>query len=106
MRHGRDADTAEARAPLALRVAVTDDVLSAELSDGRTIAAPLGWYPRLTHATREERDRWQLIGGGAGVHWPDLDEDISIGACSRIDPQPRSQTRSGGGWRRGAQRAR
>jgi hypothetical protein len=52
--------------------------LSAELSDGRTISVPLDWYPRLAHAMPRERETWELIGGGEGIHWPDLDEDISI----------------------------
>ena len=59
-------------------VKVTEDALTAELHDGRTISAPLSWYPRLTHATPEERDNWELIGTGEGIHWPDLDEDISV----------------------------
>lgn len=59
-------------------VKVTDDALIAELHDGRTISAPLSWYPRLVHATPEERNNYELIGNGEGVHWPDLDEDISI----------------------------
>jgi hypothetical protein len=45
--------------------------------DGRTISVPLAWYPRLVHGTPEERNKWQLIGGGEGIHWPDLNEDIS-----------------------------
>lgn len=59
-------------------VRVTDDALSVDLSDGRTIVAPLAWYPRLLHATRTERDRWRLVGRGEGIHWTDLDEDISV----------------------------
>ena len=59
-------------------VTVTDDTLTAELSDGRTISVPLSWYPRLIHARPEERNNWRLIGAGEGVHWPDLDEDISV----------------------------
>ncbi len=59
-------------------VKVTEDALTAELNDGRTISVPLSWYPRLTHATPEERDNWELIGTGEGIHWPDLDEDISV----------------------------
>jgi hypothetical protein len=59
-------------------IKVTEDALTAELHDGRTISVPLSWYPRLTHATPEERDNWELIGTGEGIHWPDLDEDISV----------------------------
>jgi hypothetical protein len=57
---------------------VTNDTLSVELSDGRTIAVPLEWYPRLAHATAKERSGWRFIGGGTGIHWTALDEDISI----------------------------
>lgn len=57
---------------------ITGDALSVELSDGRSISAPLAWYPRLLHGTPEERSLWRLIGGGVGIHWPDLDEDISV----------------------------
>ena len=49
-----------------------------ELADGRTISAPLGWYPRLQHGTNAERKNWRLVGRGEGIHWPDLDEDISV----------------------------
>ena len=62
----------------AMNIAVTDDKLTAELSDVRTISVPLGWYPRLVHATPEERGNWALIGGWQGIHGPDLDEDISV----------------------------
>ena len=64
--------------PEAMSIAVTEDTLTAELSDGRTISAPLAWYPRLGRASPEERNNWELIGGGQGIHWPDLDEDISV----------------------------
>ena len=57
---------------------MTEDTLQVELSDGRTISVPLAWYPRLVQADKEERDRWELIGEGQGIHWPDLDEDISV----------------------------
>lgn len=68
----------EMSVPDAMRVRVTEDSLTAELSDGRIISVPLVWYPRLVHATPEERSNWELIGSGEGIHWPDLDEDISI----------------------------
>ena len=64
--------------PDAMTIEVTEDTLTAELSDGRTISVPLAWYPRLVHATPEERNNWELIGTGQGIHWPDLDEDLSI----------------------------
>jgi hypothetical protein len=59
-------------------IQITDDTLSADLVDGRSIAVPLAWYPRLAHGTASERGNWRLIGGGHGVHWADLDEDISV----------------------------
>jgi hypothetical protein len=60
-------------------VTITGDEIAVELSDGRSIFAPLAWYPRLLHGTPEERSNWRRIGGGVGIHWPALDEDISVG---------------------------
>ncbi len=57
-------------------VLVTDDTLSVDLEDGRTISVPIGWYPRLAYATPAERSQWQLSGAGYGIHWPALDEDL------------------------------
>ena len=68
----------ELEVPGATRIAVTDDTLTADLMDGRTIAVPLAWYPRLVHATPAERDKWELYAEGRHIHWPDLDEDLSI----------------------------
>lgn len=82
----------EARVALATRVVVSDDTLSVELADGRTIAAPLAWYPRLAHATPAERGSWRLIGGGLGIHWPDLDEDISVANLLAGQPSAESQS--------------
>lgn len=59
-------------------VTITDDALTVELSDGRSISAPLAWYPRLLHGTPEERSNWRLVGQGVGIHWPALDEDVSV----------------------------
>ncbi len=70
--------TTELSVPDAMTIVVTEDKITAELSDGRTISVPLSWYPRLVHATPKERNNWEMIGGGQGIHWPDLDEDISI----------------------------
>ncbi len=70
--------TLKVSVPEAMTIEVTEDTLTAELSDGRTVSVPLSWYPRLVHATPEERNNWRLIGPGEGVHWPDLDEDISV----------------------------
>ena len=61
-----------------LDVKVTEDSIVAELADGRTISVPLAWSWRLSDATRAQRDNWRLIGSGEGVHWPDVDEDISV----------------------------
>ena len=61
-----------------VNVAVTDDTLSVDLEDGRTISIPIGWYPRLAYRTSEERTHFQISGSGYGIHWPDLDEDIGI----------------------------
>jgi hypothetical protein len=63
--------------PRARDVRFVDDRLSVDLDDGRTILVPLAWYPRLLHASPEQRDRWELIANGHGIHWPDLDEDLS-----------------------------
>ena len=64
----------------AQEVDISDDTLAVHLTDGRSILVPLAWYPRLFHATRAERDNWRLIGQGQGIHWPDVDEDISVAA--------------------------
>ena len=68
----------ELEIPDAVDVAVTADTLRVELSDGRMISVPLEWYPRLVHATPDERNDWRLIGKGHGIHWEALDEDISV----------------------------
>lgn len=70
--------TIEVSIPDAESVATTCDALVVELNDGRTISVPLDWFPRLVHATQSERNNWRLIGSGEGIHWPDLDEDISV----------------------------
>jgi len=64
--------------PLAKTVTIGEDSLTVDLVDGRSIAVPLAWYPRLVHATDAERSHWRLIGRGEGIHWPDLDEDIRV----------------------------
>lgn len=73
-----DTLTVEIRMPVAESVFVTDDTLSVNLNDGRTISVPTVWYPRLLCAKPEERNKWRLIGRGNGIHWEDIDEDISI----------------------------
>ena len=64
--------------PKAESVTITEDTLSVELSDGRTLSVPLAGFPRLVHATPEERNHWRLVGQGQGIHWVDIDEDISV----------------------------
>jgi hypothetical protein len=59
-------------------VSITDDTLAVDLEDGRTIAVPIGWYPRLAYGTAEERAKFEISGAGYGIHWPDLDEDIGV----------------------------
>jgi Protein of unknown function (DUF2442) len=68
----------EIEVPSARDVVVTEDALTVALTDGRTLSVPLAWYPRLWHGNAEERSHWRLIGEGRGIHWPDLDEDISV----------------------------
>lgn len=65
--------------PKATNVIITDDTLTVDLEDGRTISVPIGWFPRLAYATPKERNNFQVSGAGYGIHWPDLDEDIGIG---------------------------
>jgi hypothetical protein len=72
-------------------VTVTEDTLTVELSDGRTISVPLAWFPRLTHSTPEERNNWRLIGRGHGIHWEDIDEDISVEGLLAGKPSGESQ---------------
>jgi len=83
--------TVDTYAAVAIGVRVTDDSLSVELADGRTIGAPLAWYPRLAHGTVKERKTWRFIGGGRGIHWPDLDEDISVANLLAGQPSGESQ---------------
>ena len=82
----------EIEIPYAVDVRVTEDTLTVDLSDGRTISVPVGWYPRLEHASSEELANWRLIGKGQGIHWEDLDEDISVGGLLAGKPSGESQT--------------
>ena len=81
----------EIEIPTAEDVSVTDDTLSVDLSDGRTISVPIAWYPRLSYATPEERNNWRLIGGGHGIHWNNIDEDISVEGLLAGKPSGESQ---------------
>ena len=69
-------------------VAIDEERLSVELMDGRAIAVPLAWYPRLANATPIERSNWRIAGGGYGIHWPDVDEDLSTEGLLRGAPSP------------------
>jgi hypothetical protein len=73
------------------KISISEDTLTADLSDGRTISVPLNWYPRLLHGTPVERANWRLVGKGEGIHWPDLDEDISAENLIYGQPSGESQ---------------
>ena len=73
----------------------TDDVLNVDLIDGRSIAVPLAWYPKLLHATPKQRASWQTSGGGFGIHWPDIDEDLSTEGLLRGASSPHAHISSG-----------
>ncbi len=81
----------EIEVPNAESITVTDDTLSVDLSDGRTISVPLAWFPRLVHATQQERSRWRLIGEGQGIYWEDIDEDVSVEGLLAGKPSGESQ---------------
>ncbi len=67
----------------------TRDSLVVDLMDGRTISVPLTWYPKLLHATQQQRSHWEICGGGYGIHWPEVDEDLSTEGLLRGAPAPR-----------------
>ncbi len=75
-------------------VRVTEDTLSVDLFDGRTITVPLAWYPRLLHATPEQRANWILAGAGSVIHWPDIDEDLSTQGLLQGAPAPRGAAKA------------
>ena len=70
---------------------LTEDTLNVDLMDGRSISVPLIWYPRLFNATPEQRNKWKVCGAGYGIHWPDIDEDLSVEGLLRGAPAPRNQ---------------
>ena len=74
-------------------VEITEDTLSVALMDGRTISVPLAWYPRLFNATDTQRQNWQIASGGYGIHWPDIDEDLSTEGLLRGAPAPAPRQR-------------
>lgn len=78
--------------PNARSIVVSDDTLTVELDDGRTVSVPTAWYPRLLNASEEERRNWRLIGNGRGIHWAAIDEDISVEGL--IAGRPSGETQS------------
>ena len=81
----------KSREPCAQDVRVTEDELEVWLTDGRRIAVPLVWYPRLLRASAGQRGNWQLLGNGEGIHWPDVDEDLSVEGLLRGSPSPEAR---------------
>ena len=92
-----DISAIEMRMTTVLDVEVSDDALVVTLGDGRTLAVPSSWYPRLAHATEQERAGWTIIDGGTGIHWRELDEDISLAGLLAGTPSQESQ-KSFGRW--------
>jgi hypothetical protein len=82
----------DSESAVAANVRVDADSITIELKDGRVVSAPVGWYPRLSHGSDAERDNWRFIAGGRGIHWPDLDEDISIENILAGKPSGESQS--------------
>jgi Protein of unknown function (DUF2442) len=78
-------------APEASSVTITDDSLTVDLRDGRSITVPLAWFPRILHGNTTERKNWKLIGNGKGIHWEELDEDISVEGLLAGKPSEESQ---------------
>ena len=76
-------------------VRTDEDHLIVDLRDGRTISVPLAWYPRLLHASPEQRGHWEIVGGGFGIHWPEIDEDLSIEGILSGAPSPSAQISQG-----------
>ena len=64
--------------PLAQDISFSNDSLVVNLIDGRTVTAPLVWFPRLSEATKKQREKWEILGNGEGIHWPEIDEDLSV----------------------------
>jgi hypothetical protein len=82
--------TSEPRAGERIKdVRISEDAISVDLADGRTISAPLAWYPRLLHATPQQRENWKICGAGYGIHWADLDEDLNVQGLLNGAPAPR-----------------
>ena len=77
--------------PRAQDVSLSEDELTVALADGRRISVPLAWYPRVLHASPEQRANWKLLGDGEGIRWPDVDEDLSVAGILRGTPAPRAR---------------
>ena len=77
--------------PRAQDVSLTEDELTVSLVDGRRVSVPLAWFPRLLHASPTQRSNWQLLGDGEGIHWPDVDEDLSVAGILRGSPAPQKK---------------
>lgn len=75
-------------------VSLTEDTISVDLFDGRTITVPLAWYPRLLHATPKQRSNWSIAGAGYVIHWPDIDEDLSTQGLLQGAPAPRGAAKA------------
>jgi hypothetical protein len=75
-------------------VSFSEDSLCVALRDGRKISVPLTWYPKLLRATTQQRNNWKVAGGGYGIHWPDIDEDLSTEGLLRGAPSPREQSKA------------
>ena len=81
--------------PRAIDVAVSADELTVELADGRRVIVPIAWFPRLLHADQDQRRNWRLVGDGQGIHWPDVDEDLSVSGLLRGAAAPDASKRAG-----------
>lgn len=84
--------TVDAQTATAINIVLDDATVAFELADGRVVSAPLAWYPRLLHGTPAERNDWRLIAGGRGIHWPTLEEDISVDNLLNGQPSGESQS--------------
>ena len=78
-----------------MRARCDENSVIVDLADGRTVSAPLAWYPRLLHATPEQRSNCRIVGAGYGIHWPDIDEDLSVDGLLRGAPAPHATARAG-----------
>lgn len=80
--------------PRVISLSIDEDELTVDLADGRRVSVPLAWFPRLLHATPTQRSNWRLIGDGEGIHWPDLDEDLSVAGLLRGSAAPDARKRA------------